>query len=86
MTVIYEIIGISFYDTNDNDNLILMNQEVLSYSNMFTSKVNAIAKAQSLFAKNRADWVRVFAYSINEHGVSYRKRIYNKYKSNINLR
>lgn len=46
------------------------------FDDMFSSKVKAIAKAQSLFAK-RADWAFVREVVITENGIRKGKRIYN---------
>lgn len=77
MITIYEVLAHDIVEYPDMDCVMQSRYEEV-YDNMFTSRVNAIAKAQSLFAKKEADWVRVIELTVGEHGIEERKRIYNK--------
>lgn len=79
MAKIYKVSGSITIQTPDLDG-VLGDEDVDTYNNFYTSKVNAIAMAQRLFAKGIASWVYVLELTIGEHGVENSIRIYNKYK------
>ncbi len=54
-------------------------EEVLN--DLFSSKLEAIRKAQQLFDRGKADWVRVSKMIVAEKGVRIvNKKIYNKFR------
>lgn len=80
MAKIYKVSGYITIQTPDLDG-VLGDENMNTYNDFYTSKVNAIAMAQRLFAKGTASWVYVLELTIGEHGVENSIRIYNKYKS-----
>lgn len=78
MITIYKVLATETIEHPDMDGVMQSYNEEI-YDNMFTSRVNAIAKAQSLFAKKDAHWVGVIKLTIGNRGIEERKRVYNKY-------
>lgn len=78
MITIYEVLAKTNVEHPDMDCVMQTNYEEV-YDNMFTSRVKAIAKAQSLFAKKEAHWVGVIKLTVGNRGIEERKRVYNKF-------
>lgn len=74
---VYRILASNEVQVPDMDG-VLYGKDELVFNDMFSSKTNAIAKAQELFADG-VDWVRVIEVVITENGATRKGRIFNKY-------